>query len=201
MNLGEFVSWGQRALRYLNMSPELREPAVATNRLEGKLGWLREYREALGQWGSMMAVVEKTLEVIRHDGYHREAASALRDRLACLAQDEVSRRMAERAVTFVAEQSAAAGEDEHLLGSTECLESLIGKGKRLEGQQSRSGFTKMVLGMAAAVVEPTVEYVRTAMEQTKTQDVVAWCKEKLGVSVQAQRRQALPSLTGGTEMR
>jgi len=200
MNLGEFVSWGQRALRYLNMSPELREPAVATNRLEGKLGWLREYREALGQWGSMMAVVEKTVEVIRQDGYHREAASALRDRLACLAQDEVSRRMAERAVAFVAEQSAAAGENEHLPGSTECLESLIGKGKRLEGQQSRSGFTKMVLGMAAAVAEPTVEYVRTAMEQTKTQDVVAWCKEKLGVSVQAQRRQALPSLTGGTEM-
>jgi hypothetical protein len=37
------------------------------------------------------------------------------------------------------------------------LESLIGKGKRLEGQQSRSGFTKMVLGMAAAVIKPTTE--------------------------------------------
>jgi hypothetical protein len=58
----------------------------------------------------------------------------------------------------------------------------------------------MVLGMAAAGVEPTLECVRTAMEQTKTQDVVAWCKEKLGVSVPAQRRQALPSLAGGTEM-
>lgn len=199
MNLGEFVSWGRRALRYVDTSPELREPAVATDRLEAKLGWLREHREALGQWGGMLAVVDKTLEVVRQDGYHREAACVLRDRLACLAQDEVSRRMAQRAVAFVAEQSAAAGEGEHLPGSTECLESLIGKGKRLEGQQSRSGFTKMVLGMAAAVVQPTVQYMRTALEQTKTRDVIAWCQEKLGVSVQAQRRQALPPLANGTK--
>jgi hypothetical protein len=54
----------------------------------------------------MLAVVDKTLEVIRQDGYHREAACVLRDRLACLAQDEVSRRMVERAVAFVAEDAA-----------------------------------------------------------------------------------------------
>jgi 5-enolpyruvylshikimate-3-phosphate synthase len=109
----------------------------------------------------------------------------------------MSRRVADRAVAFVTEQSLAVVGEEHLPGSTECLESLIGKGKRLEGQQSRSGFTKMVLGMAASVAEPTVEYVRTALEQVKTRNVTAWCKEKLGVSVQAQRRQALPPLLDG----
>ena len=56
----------------------------------------------------------------------------------------------EQLVAFVAEQSQAARSDERLLGSTECLESLIGKGKRLEGQQCRNGFTKMILGMAAS---------------------------------------------------
>jgi hypothetical protein len=187
MNLGELVSWGQRTLRYLHMPPESRQPAVMPNRLEAKLGWLREYREALGQWRGMLAVVEKTLEIIRQDGYHREAARVLGERLACLAQDEVSRRVAERAVAFVAEQSSAAVGEEHLPGSTECLESLIGKAKRLEGQQSRSGFTKMVLGMAASVVEPTVEYIRTALEEVKTQNVIRWCTQKLGVSVQARR--------------
>jgi hypothetical protein len=199
MNLGELVSWGQRTLRYLDTPPESRQPAVMPHRLEVKLGWLREYREALAQWGGMLAVVEKTLEVIRQDGYHREAARVLGDRLACLAHDEVTRRVAEQAVAFVAEQSSATAGEEHLPGSTECLESLIGKGKRLEGQQSRSGFTKMVLGMAASVVEPTAEYIRTALEQVKTQDVIGWCKEKLGVSVQAQRRLALPPLAHGTK--
>lgn len=199
MNLGELVNWGRRVLRYVDDSLESQESDVELNRLETKLGWLREYRAALEQWSGMLAVVDRTLEVIRQDGYYREAASVLRERLSSLPQDEMSRRVADRAVAFVAEQSSAAMGEEHLPGSTECLESLIGKGKRLEGQQSRSGFTKMVLGMAASVAEPTVEYIRTALEEVKTHDVTAWCKEKLGVSVQAQRRQVLPPLLGGTK--
>jgi hypothetical protein len=199
MNLGELVNWGRRVLRYLDTPAESRELVVAPGRLEAKLGWLREYREALTQWSGMLAVVDETLEVIRQDGYYREAASVLRDRLAGLGEDAMSRRVAERAVAFVAEQSLNAVGEEHLPGSTECLESLIGKGKRLEGQQSRSGFTKMVLGMAASVAEPTAEYLRTALETVKTADVIAWCKEKLELSIQSQRRRALPPLSLGTK--
>jgi hypothetical protein len=197
MNLGELLNWARRALRYLDGSLGLPRSAAESNRLDAKLGWLREYREALQQWGGMLAVVGETLQVIRQDGYCREAPCVLRDRLSRLPQDEMSRRMADRAVAFVAEQSSATVGEEHLLGSTECLESLIGKGKRLEGQQSRSGFTKMVLGMAASVAEPTVKHVQTALAQVKTQHVTAWCREKLGVSVQSQRRQAMPSLLHG----
>jgi hypothetical protein len=55
----------------------------------------------------------------------------------------------------VTEQSSYAREGERLIGSSVALESPIGKRKRLEGQQSQSGFTKMVPGMAAAVAKPT----------------------------------------------
>jgi hypothetical protein len=195
MNLAEMVNWGRRALRYLDTPPDARVPLAKAERLEKKLGWLRQYREALEQWGGMMAVVDATLEVIRRDGYHGKAAETLRDRLSSVVRDKLSRRVAELAVTFVSEQSQSAEAAEHLPASTECLESLIGKGKRLEGQQSRSGFTKMVLGMAASVVEPTVEHVRTALEKVKTKDVIAWCKEQLGHSVQSLRQRALPPLT------
>ena len=197
MNLGELVNWGRRALRCLDDSVESQESVSTSDRRETKLGWLREYREALEQWGDMLTVVNRTLEVIRQKGYYREAACALQDKLSCLTRDAMSCRVSDRAVAFVAEQSLASVGEEHLPGSTECLESLIGKGKRLEGQQSRSGFTKMVLGMAASVSDPTVEYLRTALEQVKTRDVTTWCKDKLGVSVQAQRRRALPPLLDG----
>jgi len=199
MNVDRLIHWGGRVMHYLDTPPPRRRLAATVDRVEAKLGWLRDCRESLEQWRAMMAVVNATLEVIRRDGYHRMAAAVLRARLAPLATDALSRRVAERAVAFVAEQSAAAVGDEHLPGSTECLESLIGKGKRLEGQQSRSGFTKMVLAMAAAVAEPTVEYVRTALAQVMHKDVVAWCQDKLGPSIQAQRRQALAPLAYGTE--
>ena len=193
MNLNELVNWGRRTLRCLDESLALPE----SERLEIKLGWLREYREALKQWGEMMIVVDRTLDEIRRDGYHREATSSLQEELSCLTRDAMSSRVADRAVAFVAEQSLSAVGEEHLLGSTECLESLIGKGKRLEGRQSRGGFTKMVLGMAASVADPTVEYLRTALDQVKTHDVTSWCKDRLGVTVQAQRRRALPPLLDG----
>jgi hypothetical protein len=199
MNVNALIRWGGRALRFLDTPPERRPLNVAVDRVETKLGWLRDCRAALPQWQAMMAVVSATLEAVRQDGYHRGAAEVLRGRLAGVAADGISRRVAERAVAFVAEQSLAAVGDEHLPGSTECLESLIGKGKRLEGQQSRSGFTMMVLGMAAAVAQPTAEYVRTALEHVKHKDVVAWCRDKLGRSVQAQRRHALPPLAHGTQ--
>lgn len=198
MNVDTLVHWGGRVLYFLETPPTRRRLAVAADRVETKLAWLRDYRKALDQWRAMMAVVNATLEVVRRDGYHRAAAESLRARLAPLTTDPISRRVADRAVAFVAEQSTAAVGDEHLPGSTECLESLIGKGKRLEGQQSRSGFTKMVLAMAASVAEPTIDYVRAALAQVKHKDLVAWGQEKLGISVQAQRRQALPSLSSGT---
>jgi hypothetical protein len=200
MNLGALVNWARRVLVYLDTPAESRPLDATPDRLEAKLGWLRTYREALLEWSGMLAVVDETLEVIRQDGYCAGASSVLCNRLSCLAQDEMTRRVAERAVAFVAQQSSAAIGQEHLPGSTECLESLIGKGKRLEGQQSRSGFTKMVLAMAASVAEPTADHVRTALEEVKTHQVIAWCKQKLGPSVQAQRQHALPALAHGTKM-
>ena len=92
----------------------------------------------------------------------------------------MSRRIAARLIHFVRQQSAAACQAEQLIGSSECIESLIGKGKRLEGQQSKSGFTKMVLAMAAAVAKPTKDYIPRALAAVTTADVLAWCRAPLG---------------------
>jgi hypothetical protein len=86
--------------------------------------------------------------------------------------------------------------DQALPASSEVLESLIGKGKRLQGQHSRGGFTKMILGMAASVVEITHERISEALEAVRNIDLATWRQEKLGPSLAAQRRQALPVATG-----
>jgi len=199
MNLAELVDWGQRTLGYLDRPPAARDPGLPEVKVEAGVGWLRAYRESLGHWQASMDVVEITLAVVRENGYHTEAASFLQQRLAAGVLEGPSQRMAEQAVAFVAAQSTAARPGEHLPGSTECLESLIGKGKRLEGQQSRSGFTKMVLGMAAAVIQPTTEFIREALATVKTCDVHQWCEQKLGESLQSQRRRTLKPLSAGTK--
>ena len=77
------------------------------------------------------------------------------------------------------------------LGSSEVLESVFGKLKNLEGAQSKSGFTGLVLSVAAMVSKTTVCVVKAALEEVSTEAVRRWCREKLGQSVQSTRRRAL----------
>jgi hypothetical protein len=194
MNLQELVSWGQATLHYLDHPHPIGDQPLDRAGLTKKLGWLEEYRAALTEWGATMTVVSDTLTYIRSAGYHAQAVEELGPQLYP-ARSAMAQRVATRLLEFVARQSAAAGPQEHLPGSSEVLESLIGKGKRLEGQHSQSGFTKMILGVAAAVVRPTAEYLTTALATIKNQDVLDWCRRRLGISLTAQRRQALAPFT------
>jgi hypothetical protein len=199
MNLETLVTWGRKALAYLDDPRPVTDEGVNKKKLRKNLGWLRQYRSALARWHAMMRTVATTLEYVRQEGYHRRASQQLGRKLKPITTDRQSCRLADRILAFVGEQSRLAGRDEHLIGSSECIESLIGRGKRLERQQSKSGFTRMVLAMAAAVVNPTKEYVERALANVKTRDVYQWCRDQLGVSVQSQRRQAFAGLTSGTK--
>ena len=110
----------------------------------------------------------------------------------------MAERVAENLFAFVKDQSGQARVGEHLMGTSEVLESLIGRGKRLQQQQSKSGFTKMLLGMAAAVVTPTEAFLREALESVPTKRVIAWSEQYLGRSVQSLRRLAFQPAPSGT---
>lgn len=192
MNLGVFVTWAQKVRHYLDAPVVPEGMTLEIERLNLTFNWLREYDLALAEWAAVMRVVATSLEYVRNEGYHQEATNELRKLLDSISPDPLSRRMADELLQVIEEQSAHAQPTERLVGSSECIESLIGKGKRLEGQQSRSGFTKMVLGLGAAVVNPTKEFIQEALEKISTKDVLEWSNQKMGLSLQAQRRLALP---------
>jgi hypothetical protein len=200
MNLQTLVDWGVKTLAWLDGPQVLDGAPVPTEVVQEKLGWLTTYREALTEWQEVMTVVSTTLTYVRMEGYHRGASRELAEQLRAAAGSKLGQRVADGLVQVVAREGRKAKRGERLLGSSECLESLIGKGKRLEGQQSKSGFTKMVLGMAAAVVQPTREFLARAFATVKVTDVWNWCQTKLGRSVQSQRIQAFAGCPSGTEI-
>lgn len=187
MNVDVFVRWGQKTLAYLEGG---RATASEQEVLEEKLGWLHGFGEELSQWDAMLQVVDGVLEEVRNNGYHAHAAAQVQAGLPDFPDATPADRVARRLKTFVEEQSAKADKGEHLLGSSEVLESLIGKGKRLHGQHSKGGFTKMLLAMSAAVVPPTSETLRQALDCIKTRDLTNWILQHLGVSLTSQRRLA-----------
>lgn len=199
MNLQGLLNWATRVRQFMD-DPAVNDASLVEPwRVKLAFGWLRDFDEALAEWGQLMDVVETTLGLVRWEGYHRDAHLELLAQLVPYSGCPLSDLLIEQVVNFVAEQSLAAKAGERLIGSTECIESLIGKGKRLEGQQSRSGFTAMILGMAAAVVRPTQETIEAALAAVKVKDVSKWVQRELGMSVQARRRLAFQAAGDGTK--
>jgi hypothetical protein len=199
MNLGELVTWAVKVRRFLDAPRSPDGEPINTGKLNITLGWLRRYDDAIADWQALLDTANAALDDLRTGGYHAEAAQDLARRLEGLAVRPASRRLADSMIEFVSEQATLALPGERLPASSEVLESLIGRGKRLEGQQSSSGFTKMVLGMAAAVTQPTQEFIAQAFRSVKTNDVIEWARKKLGTSVQACRHAALAPPKIGTK--
>jgi hypothetical protein len=102
--------------------------------------------------------------------------------------DERDEVLAAELSEFVRMQSQAARPGERLVGSTEVLESVFGKWKTLEHQESRSGITSLVLSLGSLVGQWPLSRIKAALEAIPVKHVVEWCHEHLPPSVQSQRR-------------
>ena len=202
MNLDALVSWSRKAIGFVQSPRPVMGVSWEDDELEAKMGWIRGYQGPLAAWSQMLEAVATVLTYAREHGYHSHAKQELQIELSPFtAQTETpAGRVAQRLLAFVEEESAGLAEDRRLVASSEVLESLIGKAKQLEGSQSKGGFTKTVLGLAASVAKVTEENVRAALNATKVQDVIAWVRKHLGVSLEAQRHQAFKPQPPGTKL-
>ena len=190
MNLDRLVTWGVKALAYLEKPREVPGQPVNAKRVKGRLDWLLKYRQRLAEWSALMKVAGACENYVRHQGLHAAAVEELRARLEPLAVCPPSRRLKNALLEFVAQQAAAAQPDERLLGSTEVLESIIGKYKRLQGMHSGDGMTRMILSIGALVGRRCQETLHQALTQVSNSDTAAWCREHLGITLQARRKYA-----------
>ena len=68
MNLGPLIAWGVSTLAILdNPGPEVLNYGTR-ERLEEKLGWLRQFREPLKGWSEMKQTIDVVLEFGAHSG-------------------------------------------------------------------------------------------------------------------------------------
>ncbi|MGA2253310.1 MAG: hypothetical protein ABSG53_01505 [Thermoguttaceae bacterium] len=70
------------------------------------------------------------------------------------------------------------------------MESCFGKRKTIERQQSKQGFTRLLLGLGAIVSRWPAQRILEAFGRVPLRLVHDWCRQFLGPSIQAQRRAA-----------
>ena len=134
-----------------------------------------------------MRVIGVVVDFVRREGLYQGAASDLGETLKRMQLPDQSHQLANELIDFVRDESVKARPGERLPGTTELLDSCFGKLKYLERDQCKSGFTNLLLSLGALLSQTTAQVVRRAMEFGSTKHVLAWCREKLGSSVQAKR--------------
>lgn len=188
MNVDVLVEWGQATLALLDQLPHSVTPHFDPDLVKRKLGWVADYRPHLEVWSEIFQVIATAESCVRQQGLYHGAQTELKKRLRGVAHTESGRRIRDELVSFVAAEENKAHPHERLLGSSEVIESVLGKMKRLEQHQSKSGFTGLILGLSAMVATTTQEIIQMALETVPTKKVLAWCQDVLGSSVQAKRR-------------
>jgi len=191
MNVSEQIRWGQDVCLLLqhrgagNLSTE-QQADLPEDLLKQKLGWVASFADSLVEWSELMRLGEQVCSIVRHKGY----TSDLAGRVAAAVPVAVSacgQQLRTQLIDFIESECRGLPVGSSLPGSSEVIESLIGKGKRLEGQQSQSGFTRYLLGLAASVVTPSVELLKSVSLSVGIKHVSHWLEAHLPQSVQAKR--------------
>jgi hypothetical protein len=187
MNVDVLVDWAENSLTLLDRPDVLAQVGLDVAIVKKRLGWLREYVRHVRRWRETLKVMETTEHYVRHQGIHRKSAEELAVLLP-KPRSEPARRLREGLLEFIQDEGRQIRNGERLLGSSEVLESIIGKFKCVAGERGQHGLTGMVLSIGALVGHVTVEAVQAALTEVPNRDVWSWCQTHLGPTLQSLRR-------------
>src|SRR4030095_1799198 len=94
-------------------------------------------------------------QLIKAEGASAHSAQRLHQRLAGAGTLPRTQQLGTQLLQCAREEGAKAKAGERLVGSSEVIESIFGKWKRVEGEQARSGLTGLVLALGALVAPTT----------------------------------------------
>jgi hypothetical protein len=191
MNLESLLRWCRKILELLARGAA---GGRVTERTQARDGWMENFRSVISEWCRWEDTVRCSVEFIRVQGFYQHCEADLAAHLEERPSAMRHRRLEAQLITFARQQSETARPGERLVGSSEVEESVFGKLKALEGDQSRSGFTRYGLSLGAWAGSWTPARIKDALENTPVKTVLAWCQENLPSSVQTQRRLAFSTV-------
>ena len=95
--------------------------------------------------------------------------------------------MAAKLIAFVKDSESQLGEGDRAWLSTENLESLFGRYKRLEGQHSKGGFTSLLAALPMLLTTWTPARVREGLTKVSVKEMKQWVQATLGTTLASRR--------------
>lgn len=204
MNFDREVRWAVRAISVLdrvrsNRLNDRQRKRLDPSTVEKRLGWLDEYREASSMWMEVILTGQAINALVRRTGYQSATAQQIRQ-LGERLDHAQSRQLVAQVAAEVEAMCDHLPVGQSMPGSTEVLESLIGKGKRLLHHRGNS-VTRQILSLAAATTEVTTDLVQRALSSCRMKHLVQWTRDTLGPGIHVERREDLSLSQEETKLR
>ncbi len=188
MNLEDTIVWAHRILSYSD-SEVTNFTQDKKNLFDDKFDWIHSFSNDIGQWKEMLAIAKVTETLVRKYGVTVDTSKEL----ALFPEMSPSRLKAQEMsadiLTFITMESMKVKVGERIPGTTEIIESVFGKYKRIAKDQIKNGFTSLILVVSAMLSETTVEVVEKAMTTVRTLSIKEWSDEYLGETENTKRRE------------
>jgi len=185
MNVDRLIKWAQEKLLLLDHPKEI---ADDVNEFDKYLGWLKEYREDIKRWNMFSSLANKAKAITHKIGIQPNMVDCFVDEALDTGLDQEGRQFALDIAKFFLNNLEGLDSYKLYIGSSEILESLFGKLKYMERDQTSFGFTSLVLAAVASVGPLTSEMVGEAIRSVTVKNIKQWSKENIGESVQSYRK-------------
>lgn len=193
MNVDSLIIWAADMLLLIDSPNSL--PALEMEELNKYVGWLSNYREDISYWNNIVSIGVVARDLVRNEGIHMNIVDSFEESISIIKMGACELRFADVLVMFLLEQSKEIKPKERFVGSSEVIESLFGKMKYMEHEQTAFGFTSLVLATVAHVGLSDDEVIQQAITAVKLSDIEKWSVKEIGRSIQSQRRQMKKIIT------
>jgi hypothetical protein len=189
MNIEPMIVWANVVLGVLENPTAVEAGVVDVERLEQRFGWLRQFTESIASWKRCCEVIGWSLAWINTQGLESDTAQQMKRQLEVLLGTAcaLSRALTGELLASIQESCDQVKEGERSWLSSESIESVFGLFKRREGQQSRSGFTGLVLTLPTLLRTWTANEVRAGLQRTSTKEATTWVYNHIGSTVHSKR--------------
>jgi hypothetical protein len=185
MNVDRLVRWAQEKLDLLDNPKEIGAYLVE---FEKYIGWLREYRKDIKRWSMFVTLANKAKSITHKIGVHPDMVDLFVEEALGTELDQEGKMFAVDIANFFLSNLRDVDSYKLYIGSSEILESLFGKLKYMEKDQTSFGFTSLVLASVASVGDLTPEIVEESIKTVTVAEVKKWSKVNIGESVQSFRK-------------
>lgn len=197
LNIDIIIRWAQRIM--LLMESTDRMQSLFNPDMVGRtLMWITHFKNDVREWGEILDVAEAVKGTISKKGLYRGLTNDLSEVLAAIpVESSRATELKDTALSYAGSLEYKVHVGDRLPGCSDVIESLFGRFKHLEQQQSGGGFTQLLLALPALVGKKSTELLKQAMETVKVSDLSLWLKENIGMSVQAKRKLVFNTVKAG----